>query len=323
MIKLPSYCIQSNLSEKQIETDVATYLGWCTPSHASAPFRLYDVDESATGADKRFDGGALIYIQFKKSEGLKPTHKALRASGDSRPTQDVSTRKNKSKLQEIREFRGEHGLEDNPSLFFQLRAQAKNAVDLQHNILLEYECPPHSRAIYVAPLILDKQAYSQSLFDSTTRFVSDPFVSRHFFRLYFGRWASVYGAVPFLREHISIPPHERVATHEHFYSYSQTGVDIAWHSSEVISREPRRLSDFVSRFLSDAINNSEGLTTIGALANTVQETANRYGYDGTFDGENDLERLMNHGRWLRKTHGIRQFLLLGNKMELEELRSNL
>lgn len=48
-----------------------------------APFRV-DVDEQDTGADKILDCGALVYMQFKKSTGLRPTTRA-------------STRKNKSK----------------------------------------------------------------------------------------------------------------------------------------------------------------------------------------------------------------------------------
>src|ERR1043166_7563288 len=129
MNKVPNYYIRSNLSEKQVEADVAAYLGWCTPVGDEPPFRLLDVDETITGADKLFNIGTAIYMQFKKSDGLHPTT-------------TVSTRKNKSQLEEIREFRHQQQLEDNPSLFFQLRAKATTANDFQHNVLLAYERPP-------------------------------------------------------------------------------------------------------------------------------------------------------------------------------------
>ncbi|MFS8054246.1 hypothetical protein QD357_15545 [Rhizobium sp. BR 317] len=49
----PSYLLKSQLSEKQIEADVSFYLGWCSNE---MPFRLLDIDEQETGADKLFDG---------------------------------------------------------------------------------------------------------------------------------------------------------------------------------------------------------------------------------------------------------------------------
>ena len=39
---MTKYQIKSNLSEKQIEADVAGYFGYCSKS---APFRLLDTDE--------------------------------------------------------------------------------------------------------------------------------------------------------------------------------------------------------------------------------------------------------------------------------------
>ncbi len=49
------------------------------------------------------------------------------------------------------------------------------ANDLQHNVLLSYERAPWSRAIYVAPLLLDKLTYSAVLFSSFDRFYLGPF----------------------------------------------------------------------------------------------------------------------------------------------------
>lgn len=42
-------------------------------------------------------------------------------------------------MEDIREFRALNGLEENPSLFFQLRRKAAKAFHLQHNILLDHE----------------------------------------------------------------------------------------------------------------------------------------------------------------------------------------
>lgn len=294
--------LKSNLSEKQIEADVATYLGWCTPVDAEIPFRLLDVDEQVTGADKKFDIASLLYIQFKKSNGLKPISSAT-----------ASKFRGRSRLDQIRMFRAKSGLESDPILFFQLRAKAKTASDFQHNVLLTYERPPWSRAIYVAPLLLDKTAYALALFDSTYRYSVYPFYHRLRYVIHTHRWASHFGSVPFLREHISIPPHERVSTHNHFYAYSASGVDISWHSPAILSNSPKRLSDFLISLFSEAVANSEAMIPVNRAAASTIEIAQGLGFTGESWNPDItvLDQLQAHGRWLKNTFDIRQFVLLG------------
>jgi hypothetical protein len=190
-----TYKIKGNLSERQVELDESRYFGWCSPS-GGAPFRLMDVSEQLTGADLKYDVGTAIYIQFKKSEGLKSVHSVA-----------PSTRVNRSALEDVREFRDRRGLCQDPTLYFQLREKAPTATDLQHNLLLSYENPPWSRGIYVAPLYLDKTKYDAALFSSASRFVDDPFYYRHFSPLHKKYVTQYYLEFsPFLRAHISIPP---------------------------------------------------------------------------------------------------------------------
>lgn len=314
MAEVPKYYIKGNLSERQIEADVASFFGWCTPPEVDSPFRLLDVDEQRTGADRLYNRATAIYMQFKKSAGLKSTFVVK-----------PSTRRGRSPLEDIREFRASHDLEQDPTLFFQLRAKAKNAHDLQHNILLEYERPPWSRAIYVAPLLLDKTAYHSALHSSADRFLLDPFFYRIHHPVYQRRWTSHFGAIPFLREHVSIPPHERVADHNHFYAYSVTGLDISWHSPAIIDREPSRLSDFTVALFRAAATNTESMLPKRALADQISKISSNLGFrdERSTPDESPIEYLGRHGRWLREAHGIRQFILLGNSQRLEELRSEL
>lgn len=311
MTTSPKYYIKGNLSEKQIEADVASYFGWCTPPGEYAPFRLLDVDEQSTGADKFYDRATAIYMQFKKSTGLRSTKEVK-----------PSTRKRRSPLEDIREFREQHNLEQDPTLFFQLREKSKTALDLQHNVLLGYERPSWSRAIYVAPLLLNTTDYHAALHDSTSRFLLDPFFYRHRHSVHQKDWISHFGAVPFLREHISIPPHERVADHNHYYAYSESGVDISWHSPSVIEREPSRLSDFTMKLFRTAIAELDSMPSVEMLANRTKEISSSFGFQDGTSGKNDspLEYLGKHGRWLKETHGIRQFILLGKSKILDELR---
>jgi len=310
----PKYQLKGNLSEKQIEADVARYLGWCTPIGDEVGFRLLDVNEQVSGADKLYDRATLIYIQFKKSNGLR----SLSEIGS-------STRKGRSKLEDIRDFRMSEGLECDPTLYFQLRAMSKTATDFQHNVLLRYESPPVSRAIYVAPLHLSIQEYQRDLFDSTSRFLLDPFYFRLPHSVRYGKWAHPMGSVPFLRAHVSIAPHEPVSSSDHYYAYSQTGVDISWHSPEVVSRQPSRLSDFLVNTFNEVISNPEATLSIDGASEGVLSVGRSLGYPGSTDNSNEsaLQRIQGHGRWLDKTYDIRQFVLLADSGSLKRMRSEI
>lgn len=311
MSSFPKYYIKGNLSEKQIEADVASFFGWCTPPEAKIPFRLLDINEQTTGADKLYDGATAIYMQFKKSTGLKSTHDVA-----------ISTRKRKSPLESIRQFRDAHQLEQDPTLFFQLHPKAKNAIDLQHNVLLSYERQPWSRAIYVAPLLLDKESYSKALFDSINRFFLDPFFYRINHSIHQKNWIIYFGFTPFLREHVSIPPHEKVQDHNHYYAYSETGTDISWHSPAIVEREPSRLSDFFDNLISTMVNNSEAILSPEILLEEISGISSNFGFQSDNLSGTPIARLREHGLWLRDTYGIRQFILLSNTEYLNKLRNN-
>lgn len=306
-----SYVIAGDLTESQVEADVAQYLGWC--SH-SLPFRLHDVNEQLTGADKMCDVTVPIYIQFKKSTGLH--------SADRLP---AKRRANDSPLQAIRRFRSDHGLPDDPTLFFELRRRAEGAADFQHNILLAHHRPPASYAIYVAPLHLDRRLYSEELC-AGPRFRDDPWDWR-FSELTTGwgvaAWLSRYDRQPFLRNHVSIVPHQQVSDHRHHYAYSIAGDSISWHSPEILERGTSRLSDFMSLRTRQLLSPDyplpspeDGLEAVRRYMGSVDETLT-----GFLDGDEPLDQLHRYGRWLWNEHGIRQMLLLGRREELDNIRA--
>jgi hypothetical protein len=226
-----------------------------------------------------------------------------------------STRLNRSSLESVREFRQKHSLEDDPTLYFGLRAMAKNASDYQHNILMEYANQRCSQAFYVAPLHLDKDDYYNCLFDSANRFRAHPYDYKRY-KLYRRDWVSHVGNVPFLKEHVSIVPHERVTTHKHHYSYSTTGCDIGWHSPEVISEKPNRLSDVLRKEIDICINENRFLNLHELAEKLVR------GYDQSDRQKNDepLERIQDWARKIHEQHRIKVFLFLGNREISEHLR---
>lgn len=307
---MTSYIIKGDLTERQIEADVATYLGWCA---RDMPFRLLDVDEQATGADRLSDVMVPIYLQFKKSTGLA----ALRA-----PL--LKRRANESSLQSVRRFRRKHDLADDPTLYFQLRKKAEGAVELQHNVLLTHHQPARSYAVYVAPLYLDRHLYYKELCQGA-RQLDDPWEwhrtevwhdwSAH-------SWLSRFDRQPFLRNHISIAPHERVDHHNHYYAFSTSGDEVSWHSPAVIDGGPFRLSDFMTARTRELLTGDMPLPTPedGLAAAAAASRELRGGAADVLEGEGAFERLRSYGRWLHTAFGIRQVLLCGRRKELEEIR---
>lgn len=294
--------IKSNLSEKQMEADVASYFGWVSKG---LPLRLMDTDEQLTGADKAFYDQALaIFMQFKVAKGIRPICEIRR-----------SNRKNRRKEELIREFRHDNGLNDQPIFYFELRAKAKTAKDFQHNILLEYANTHWSMGFYVAPTHLDATEYYNSLFTSTSQCSSSfPFLYED--RRYFyseNSWIEDVGLVPFLNEHVSIIPTERVDRHTHHYSYSKAGTDIAWHSPYVVSRNPSRFSDVLKAIYKDRVLGGELLS--------VEAIDRNFEVVGTFEpSEDSHHNIRSKADLLYEQTGIKTFLLLTNKEFVEKLR---
>ncbi|WP_142640294.1 hypothetical protein [Ruegeria faecimaris] len=311
---MTSYVIKSDISEKQLEADVASFLGWCS---TGLPFKLVDVNEQLTGADKRLDVAIPVYIQFKKSTGLKQLPRAIgktKASG--------KRRSNESKLQKVRRFRRDHMLSDDPSLYFQLRRKAETADDLQHNVLLSHNRPGLSYAIYVAPTYLTRREFNEEL-TKGPRFVN-PWEMRQwslhsdFAEMY---WLSRYDRQPFLRNHVSITPHERVANHNHYYAFSTAGDEVSWHSPEVLEGRHSRLSDFMSIRARELLS-GEATSAPEEIIEHISEITAGFAevpIQQFLFGETPLEQLQSYGRWLNKSWGIRQILLCANREDLSSL----
>ncbi|MCF1464602.1 hypothetical protein FS827_25295 [Agrobacterium vitis] len=306
----PSYLLKSQLSEKQIEADVSFYLGWCSND---MPFRLLDIDEQETGADKLSTVTVPIYIQFKKSQGLQPL-----------PPQQLKRRVVEDKMQSVRRFRRDNMLSDDPTLFFGLRAMAEHASDFQHNILLDHHRPESSHAIYVAPLHLDKERYFVDLLTGK-RHLDDPWIWKRAELLSdvgLRAWLSRYAFQPFLRNHISIAPHERVSTHRHFYAFSASGDEVSWHSPSVVPGGPFRLSDFMTSRVRQMIAGTGDLPSPEQALGVCEYVAERYNFDipGLRSSGTAFDRLRHYGRWLHKAHDIRQILLCADREKIMAIR---
>lgn len=303
-----TYELPVELSEKQIESDVSNYFGYLSSCAASfGRFRLLDVDEQVTGADKSFvDGAMAYYLQFKKPCGLRPVTPA--ETSKKLPS-------NASTKQQMRRFRHVEKLDQEPySICFHLHPLAKTATALQHNILLSYEKPPHSRAIYVCPLELTSVKYMASM----TPHCEDmyPFLFHEFQWIRHGAHvAHAARSLPYLRGHAAIVPHAIVSSADHYYSFSYHATDVAFHSPINLSPGPTRLSDYVGAEV-EQILAADTKPTVGQLVAGLRETAAAWIEPGDgLDADDDFGWLHKHGLLLRQKHGIRQMVLLRRRRQ--------
>lgn len=296
-----SFKIASQLSENQIESDVASFLGYITPIW-SKRFRLISVNEQTTGADKLFNRFIPIYLQFKVSEGLNP-NTIIPKQFLNKPHSNIIS------------YRKLNNLQGNPILCFKLRAKAVTALDFQHNILSKLHKPPFQFAQYVAPLTLSLSEYEEFLRASLIDryFTHNPFVHRDFevFDTLVNK-DFYFQLIPFLRGHISIPPHKAVNTNEHHYSFSQSGGDVAWHGGEILN-DDYRLSIQWTRILSGlSYDERFGIDSdtyysfikdfINANFRGMEEYLNR-------DSDSYLQSVISFARLLKQTYSIKLMLL--------------
>lgn len=294
--------IPSQLSEDQIESDVSSYLGYITPFW-SKRFRLISIDERFTGADKLFNLFVPIYLQFKVSQGLDPKGSIL-------------NRLLNTPLAKIINYRKSNGLGGDPILYFQLRKLAKTASEFQHNLLKRMHNPPFQYGLYVAPLTLDLQDYEKLMnkkprwwfamsrpFDSQDSEVFDTITDKNM----------LLGSNPFLRHHISIPPHISVNTHNHHYSFSKNGSDVAWHGGQVIKSD-FRLGTMFSSICENFYRNKDNGTRLSRFIDDLQyldlEGSPYFDKDDRFNESRQVEFLYKFSSFLKYEHGISLIFLV-------------
>lgn len=160
------------------------------------------------------------------------------------------------------------------SLYFSLRKKSDHHKDFQHNVLLRLHQRLRSRSLgdaaYVCPLFLDRIAYRFHLHWSGLS------LWPHFWRrnpwdfeeLLLNSSGNTirFDWVSVLSEHITIPPHEKVDSAKHSYSFTEAGKDLCFHS-------PASLPEGASTLAQYLIAVSDGFLDGGDSINL--ETANR------------------------------------------------
>lgn len=305
---MTNYQLESNLTENQIEADVATYFGRLSPFFGQS-LRLLNINEQATGADKLHKTrGIAYYFQFKAPIGLKS------AASLKLP---ITARKNESKLMGIRRFRHSERLEESPySICFGLHDNKPPTVNqLQHNVLFAHEKPPFSRAMYVCPTELSEKSYVDEMqLPWWRRPFARPFHRDEARQLIVGQACHALSTAPFLRAHATVIPHALVTSADHYYSFSKHATDYAFHSPMVVDNgDPRRLSDFLSKQVEGIFADDESTALLGDLVKQIYtgERENILGIQLDLpELGNEITWLQSYGKEIKRKYGIRQIIAL-------------
>lgn len=191
--------------------------------------------ENLFGADAKIPGSAKIapfYMQFKRPTRSTPTGKI---SGD----------------------RAALGLHcTTGSLHFNLRKKENSKVPvhkLQHNVLYRMRARLLQRGIgdaaYVCSLFLSSKEYVahshlHGLLGWPFYWFNGPYSNQDV--MIHGTTPASFSGIPWLEGHVSIPPHDAVASASHSYSFDPIGGEVCFHSPRLLDSERRTLPAWIA-----------------------------------------------------------------------------
>lgn len=211
------------------------------------------------------------------------------------------------------------------SLYFSLRDKREKHRDFQHNVLLRLHQRLRSRGIgdaaYVCPLFLDRSAYRFHLHWSGIahwlRFwryrpweLEDVLLNN-------GSGTVRFDRIPVLTEHVSIPPHDKVSTAKHRYSFTEEGTDLCFHSPEAVPDGAVTLAKFLMSISDGFLDRGEKIqpqTANEELRYLIEavEAEPPEGLPAEFETARDdpIGNWLAWGDYLRLEHGIDQYALV-------------
>ena len=257
------------------------------------------------GADARLNGKLKsfkpFYMQFKRPSGYPDTSTAKIITDRKSLQLPVTPR----------------------TLYFGLREKQPSHRDYQHNILLRLRERLVKRRLgdsaYICPLFLDRSAYrfhvhlaGLSMWPQWWR--HDPWELE---RILINGVGSVnFNAIPVLREHVSIPPHVKVTSAKHSYSFSEQGTDLCFHSPTALPEGTTSLAKFLGGVVG-RLDSDEGFISNESAGQYLhayfgqRETGEESLLPMNFPVENaGIESWLHWGDHLKTEHQIEQFALV-------------
>jgi hypothetical protein len=210
-------------------------------------------------------------------------------------------------------------------LFFGLRQKAKKHKDFQHNVLFRLRKLLTTRnlgdAVYVCPLILNADIYILNMHRSAI--LLHPYLAAFPITVQTKQIRDRSGKshylinVPLLDEHVVIPPHVSVTEANHYYSFTDIGTEVAFHSPERLIEETPTFAQFIERSIADYLLNEKGIDRRSASGLLAEFRANVFEGEDQGDAkasvakpDDPFEPWLDLGAELKAEHGIEQFAMV-------------
>lgn len=301
------YRLDADYTEETVGFAIESFLTFISfPLSRFSIEPLSKTNERTLGADARLLGRIRgfrpFYMQFKRPSAYP----------------DFSTSR-------IIEDRKKLKLNSSPrTLYFQLREKQPDHRDYQQNVLLRLRNHLRARnlgdAAYVCPLFLDRSAYrfhlrlaGLSRWPRFWRFhpwdFEELMISTDHRTIRFER-------IPVLVEHLSIPPHQKVTSAKHRYSFVEAGAPVCFHSPEHVSDGVSSLAVFLKQLSQDFLTGGQkitGETSASELHALIAATAlGEYSPadSQTSDVDGAMEGWLKWGQYLLDEYDIHQFALM-------------
>jgi hypothetical protein len=212
------------------------------------------------------------------------------------------------------------------TLYFGLREKQASHRDYQHNVLHRLRQRLIRRSIgdaaYVCPLFLDRSAYRFHVHFAGLRswsffWRSGPWESEDLL-IHSSGGSLDFTAIPVLREHISVPPHDKVLSAKHSYSFTDRGTDLCFHSPVSLPEGNRTLAHFLSEIVGNPQSDAGFISAREAQAmlreilygTEGEDRGSLFPEDLPQNGEDGIGGWLHWGEYLKEAHGIEQFALV-------------
>ncbi len=310
---------EPNYTEDTVATFIEHYLTLLTWPSPRFSLELFSKKkERFLGADARLRYSSIrafkpLYLQFKRPIGYSSKDK------NGNPN-------NRSKI--IRERRLLSLSIEPIVLAFRLRDKMPHQRDFQHNILFRLRRLLRrysvGDAVYVCPLFLDRSAYAYSIhWTGLQRWIG------YWWKYWRGippwEWkevilhdltignslAPLVEEIPVLEEHIVVPPHNTVVSSKHWYSFSDEGEDVCFHSPEHVTERGTRLSFWLAEISSGLMEPSRdnGFLDISDANQVLREIIRSVDMEFKTEGA-DWGAWLDWGAFLKDNYGIEQYAIV-------------
>lgn len=296
--------LDPDFTEDVVSIALATYLAVLTFPNLRFSIEPFSRGrERWLGADARLSdriaGIQPFYMQFKRPHGYVDSSKAriVRDRRKLTPPLSVSPR----------------------TLFFPLREKQPHHTDYQHNILFRLNRRLKKlglgEAAYVCPLFLSRQAYMHGAHMAALRRVAHiwPPYEFHDLLVTANGVAHTFQHVPLLAEHVVIPPHAKVGSAKHLYSFLEDGKEVCFHSPLSLPKGSEQLGSWLSRQVKvfssrdTLVTRETAVERLNSLLAVDDRDAIGLEFEPSQSPRGPFEYWLEWGRYLQDEYSIEQY----------------